>query len=152
MASKNKNHQYSIGKDNLYLFYRFIVLPWELEWAGRKFLMNRGDLKKFCIKNKISIKSYESIDKLNKALSSEYLLEEKNNSGMFWFVRVDTKPKDTLRHLRNCFAHGNYRKRQKNKIPCVEIKNIHKNKVRAQGFIPLDLLKELVRSAKSCKT
>ena len=147
----DKTLQYSIGKDNLYFFYRFIVLPWELEWIDCKFLMNEGDLKKFCEKNGINIKSYESTEKLNEALSSTYPLEEKNNKGMLWFVRQDTKPKDTLRHLRNCFAHGNYRKRQKNRTPCVVIKNIDKNKVKAQGFIALDQLKGLVRSAESCK-
>ena len=144
-------HQYSIGKDNLYFFYRFIVLPWELEWVDCKFLMNAGDLKKFCAENRIDVKSYESTAKLDQALSSEYPSEEKSNKGMLWFVRQDSKPKDTLRHLRNCFAHASYRKGQKNKTPCVVIKNIDKNKIKAQGFIPLYLLKGLVRSAESCK-
>ncbi len=147
----NKNLQYSIGKNNLYFFYRFIVLRWELEWENCKFLVNAGDLKKFCVENEINIKSYESTDKLNEALLSEYPSEEKSNKGMFWFVRKDTKPKDTLRHLRNCFAHGNFTKRQKNRVPCIVIKNIDKRKIKAQGFIPLSLLKGLVRSAEGCK-
>jgi hypothetical protein len=147
----NKIFQYSIGKDNLYFFYRFIVLPWELEWINCRFLVNAGDLKKFCMENEINIKSYESTDKLNEALLSEYQLEEKSSKGMLWFVRQDTKPKDTLRHLRNCFAHANYKKRRKNRVPCVVIKNIDRGKIKAQGFIPLNLLKDLVRSAEGCK-
>ena len=148
--AKNK-YQYSIGKENLYFFYRFVILPWECEWIDCKFLMNKGSLKKFCTENKVDIKSYESINKLNEALSTKYELEEKNYRGMFWFVRKETKPKDTLRHLRNCFAHGNYKKRQKNKINCISIQNWNNGKIKAQGFIPLELLKSLVSSAESCK-
>ena len=113
--------------------------------------MSEGRLKAFCETNDINIKSFESTDKLNDELSKEYKSQEKKNKGMLWFVRKDTKPKDTLRHLRNCFAHGNFSKRQKNREPCVVIKNIDKNKIKAQGFIPLTMLKDLVRAVESCK-
>jgi hypothetical protein len=145
-----KIHQYSVGKDNLYYFYRFVILPWELEWQDQKFLMTEGGLGKYCQDQKIDIKSFESADKLSTALAMEYEVVEKNMVGILWFVRQDTKPKDTLRHLRNCFAHGNYNKRQKNRVPCVVIENIDKNRVKAKGFIPIEKLDGLVRAARSC--
>lgn len=143
--------QYSIGKENLYFFYRFIVLRWELEWADCKFLSSQGDLRRFTKENDINIKAFESTEKLNEALLSMYPSEEKNRKGILWFVRRDTKPKDILRHLRNCFAHGKYRKRQKNRMPCVVIESIHRSRIKAKGFVPLDMLNGLVRSAESCK-
>jgi len=145
-----KIHQYSVGKNNLYIFYRFVVLPWELEWANHKFLMSEGNLRKYCKDNNINVKSFESVDKLNAAIVSEYDAEETRAAGILWFVRQETKPKDMLRHLRNCFAHGNYRKRQKNRVPCVVIENVDKEKVKAKGFIPLDMLYGLVRAASDC--
>jgi hypothetical protein len=145
-----KIHQYSVGKENLYFFYRSVILPWELEWANRKFLVSEGNLRKYCQEHDINIKSFESADKLGEAIATEYEAEETRVTGILWFVRQDTKPKDTLRHLRNCFAHGNYKKRQKNRAPCIVIENIDKEKVKAKGFMPLDMLNGLVRAASSC--
>ena len=145
-----KIHQYNIGKDNLYYFYRFVVLPWELEWVNRKYLMKAGRLNKYCQEHSINLKSFSSTDKLNEAISTEYDVEKIKFTGLFWLVRHDTKPKDTLRHLRNCFAHGNYQKRQMNRIPCIVIENIDKGAVKAKGFIPIDRLKEFVHAVCSC--
>ena len=145
-----KAHQYSIGKQNLYFFYRFVILRWELEWFDQKFLMSEGALKKYCQEHNISIKSFESADKLGAAISSDYEAEESEVKGILWFVRQDTKPKDTLRHLRNCFAHGNYKKRQKNRVQCVVMENIDKGRVKAKGFLPIEKLNELVCAASSC--
>ena len=147
----NSIHQYSIGKDNLYFFYRFIILRWELEWVNYKFISNRGDLTSFCEANKINIKSFESADKLNKAITSDYKSQEAISNGMLWFVKQETKPKDALRHLRNCVAHGSYRKRQKKRTPCIAINNIDKNILKAQGFIPVSLLNNLIHAIVSCK-
>lgn len=145
-----KIYQYSVGKENLYFFYRFIILPWELEWVNQKFLMSEGNLRKYCKEHNINIKSFESTDKLGKAIASEYEVEETECIGVFWFVRQDTKPKDTLRHLRNCFSHGNYKKRQKNRVPCIVIENIDKGRVKAKGFLPIEKLSGIVRAASSC--
>ncbi|WP_282679956.1 hypothetical protein [Shewanella xiamenensis] len=65
-------------------------------------------------------------------------------------MRKDTKPKDTLRHLRNSFAHGNFKKRQKNKKQCIVIENIDSGQLKAKGFLPLDKLKGLVSAASGC--
>jgi hypothetical protein len=146
-----KIYQYSVGKENLYFFYRFVILPWELEWANQKFLMSECNLGKYCQEKNISIKSFESTDKLGNAIASEYKAEETKYTGVFWFVRQDTKPKDTLRHLRNCFSHGNYKKRQKNRVPCIVIENLDKGRVKAKGFLPIEKLKGLVRAASSCR-
>lgn len=78
------------------------------------------------------------------------MLEAVQVTGILWFVRQDTKPKDTLRHPRNCFAHGNFVKRQKNRVSCVVIENIDKGRIKAKGFVPLDMLNGLVRAASSC--
>jgi len=147
----NRILQYSIGKENLYYLYRFIVLPWELDWSSCKFLISEGNLKEYCDNHRIIIKSFDSTDKLSKAIASNYQTEEANCKGMLWFVRQDTKPKDTLRHLRNCAAHGNYRKRQINGVSCFAINNLDRNITKARGFIPLELLKGLVCAAESCK-
>jgi len=109
----SKIHQYNIGKDNLYCFYRFIVLPWELEWSDKKFLVSQGTLQNYCTDHRINIKSFSSVDKLIQAIESKYEIEQKNVNGILWFVRQESKAKDTLRHLRNCFAHGNYKKDRK---------------------------------------
>lgn len=143
-------HQYAVGKEQLYFFYRFVVLPWELEWSNQKFLMAEGNLGKYCQEHGISLKSFGSADKLSKAISAEYKTLEKTATGIFWFVRNDTKPKDTLRHLRNCFAHGNFKKRQKNRIACIAIENIDKGKTKAVGYLPIGSLEDLVRAVLSC--
>ena len=145
-----KINQYSVGKEHLYNFYRFIILPWELEWVNQAFHISEGNLRDFCRKNNINIKSFESSRKLSEAISSEYDSQEKQLTGILWFVRKETKPKDTLRHLRNCFAHGNFKKRQRNKAPCVVIENIDSGHVKAKGLLPLEKLSELVSSASSC--
>lgn len=147
---KKKIHQYSIGKENLHYFYRFIILPWELKWLNQRFLMSEGDFRKYSREHNINIKSFESTDKLNNAIISEYEAKAKETTGIFWFVRRDTKPKDTLRHLRNCFSHGNFKKRNKNRTPCIVIENIDKGRIKAKGFIPINEIKLLVRAASSC--
>ncbi|UBX50469.1 hypothetical protein LDO51_06700 [Providencia alcalifaciens] len=146
-----KIQQYSIKKDYLYFFYRFIILRWELEWSSQKLVMSKSCLNKYCQNQKISIKSFESSEKLKVAIAESYKNEEKAYSGILWFVRMDTKPKDTLRHLRNTFAHGNYKKQQKSGSQCIAIENIDRKKIKAKGFIPLDKLKGLVNAASSCK-
>ena len=145
-----KIHQYNIGKSNLYYFYRFVVLPWELEWVDREYNMKSGRLNKYCKKHSINLKSFSSTDKLNEAISTEYDIEKTKFSGLFWFVRIETKPKDTLRHLRNCFAHGSYQKRQKDRTQCIVIENINKGLVKAKGFIPINKLKGFVHAICSC--
>lgn len=144
-------HQYTIGKDHLYYFYRFVVLPWELEWSDQKFLLEAGALRDYCRDHGISIKSFDSTNKLNEAISSQYEEVRHTAAGMFWFVRHDTKPKDTLRHLRNCFAHGNYEKRQKNRVICISIENIDKGKRKAMGYLPVGGLRDIVNAALSCR-
>lgn len=146
-----KAHQYKIGKDNLYYFYRFIILRWELEWSDQKFLIAEGDLQDFCYEHKISVKQYPSTAKLNEAISKEFEVASKKYVGLIWFVAKDTKPKDALRHLRNTFAHGNFRKRQKNGVDCIVFENIDKKQVKAKGFIPLKLLKPLIEAIQTCK-
>ena len=123
-------HQYTAGKENLYFFYRFVILRWELEWASKKFSMAEGSLRKYCKEQGINIKSFESADKLDQAIACEYVAAEAKVTGIFWFVRRDTKPKDTLMYLRHCFAHGNYKKRQKNRVQGIVITNIDKGRVR----------------------
>jgi hypothetical protein len=145
-----KLKQFSVGKERLYFFYRFIILPWELEWANKKFLLAEGELSKFCQEHNINIKSFDSSAKLGEALSTVYENEANKSAGVIWFVRKDTKPKDTLRQLRNCFAHGNYTKRQKNKTQCLVIENIDNGTVKAKGVLPLETLRGLVRAASSC--
>lgn len=145
-------NNYSAGKDNLYYFYRFIILPWEFEWVNSKFHMGEGNLGKYCQEHNISIKSFDSADKLGRAISTDYEAEKNKAAGILWFVRSDTKPKDTLRHLRNCFAHGNFKKNQKNRVQCISIENRDNGKVKAQGFVPIDKLHGLVDAATSCKT
>ncbi|OWF73577.1 hypothetical protein B4903_21805 [Yersinia frederiksenii] len=149
MTTKIK--QYLVGKDNLYFFYRSIILPWELEWTSQKFLVAQSDLNEYCQKQKISIKSFPSIDQLRKSIAEDYEREAKIHSGILWFLKGETKPKDTLRHLRNCFAHGNYTKSQKNGKKCILIENIDNNRIKAKGFLPVDKLRGLVCAASSCK-
>lgn len=143
-------NQYSIGKEHIYFFYRFVILTWELEWVNKKFLLAEGELRKFCQENNINIKSFDSAAKLAEGISTNYKSEANVSVGILWFVKKDTKPKDTLRHLRNCFAHGNFTKRQKNKAPCLMIENIDNGTLKAQGFLPLGVLNGLVRAANSC--
>jgi len=142
--------QYNAGKDYLYYYYRFVILPWELEWSQEKFIKKKGSLDSYCKNKNISIKSFASAEKLKYALTHEYQNIENSFNGVLWFVRSDTVPKDILRHLRNCFAHGNFQMRQKNKIKCIFIKNINSNTIKAQGFIPVDEIRGLVESAKTC--
>lgn len=142
--------QYAIGKDYLYYFYRFVVLRWELEWKNSRFLISEGTLKEYCENNKISIKSFPTADELRIAIDTLYEEQTTDNNGAIWFVRVDTKPKDLLRHLRNCFAHGNYMWRQKHKAQCVTINCIDKNRIKAKGFVPLEIFKPLINAALSC--
>ena len=142
--------QYKSGKENLYFFYRFVVLPWELEWCDNKFLMKIGDLDDFCSQNSFSIKSFESTAKLKLALDTKFISETKKYSGAFWFVRKDTKPKDLLRHLRNSFSHGNFTIGQRNRQKCINLQNMDGNHIKAKGFIPLELLKSLVDSSSKC--
>ena len=59
-----KTNQFTVGKDNLYFFYRFVILPWEFEWVNQKLLMSEGNLRKYCKEHNIAIKSFESADKL----------------------------------------------------------------------------------------
>lgn len=143
-------NQYSIGKEHIYFFYRFVILPWELEWVNKKFLLAEGELRKFCQGNNINIKSFDSAAKLAEGVSTNYKSEANESAGVFWFVKKDTKPKDTLRQLRNCFAHGNYTKRQKNNTPCLMIENIDNGVLKAKGFLPIGVLSGLVRAANSC--
>ncbi len=145
--SANSN-QYTVGKDQLYFFFRFVILPWELEWANQKFLLREGDFAKFCQEKNIDVKSFSSAAKLSEALAAAYESDAKRFSGLFWFVRIDTKPKDTLRQLRNCFAHGSYIKRQKNRVQCLVIENIDKGSIKAKGFLPLGSLKGFVGAAR----
>jgi hypothetical protein len=146
-----KAPQYKAGKDNLYYFYRFIVLRWELEWSGQKFLIAKGDLQDFCYEQKISIKQYPSTAKLNEAISKDFEAASNKYDGLIWFNTKDTKPKDALRHLRNTFAHGNFCKRQKNGVDCIVFENIDKKQIKAKGFIPLKLLKPFVEALVSCR-
>ena len=150
MAS-NKNSQYTIGKEYLYYIYRFIILPWELEWKNEKFLISEGKLREFCNSNNINLKSFESSQKLENELMKEYEAQEKCSNGIIWIVRRETKPKDILRQLRNCFAHGHFVKRQKNNEPCIVIENMHKGRITAKGYVPLSKLKALMGSLLSCK-
>jgi len=143
--------QYKAGKENLYYFYRFIVLRWELEWSNEKFLLSVGELKDFCYENKISIKQYDSTAKLNKALNEEFKTASEKYKCVIWFNKKETKPKDVLRHLRNTFAHGNFRKRQKNRVDCIVFENIDNKQIKAKGFIPLNLIKPLINALQSCK-
>lgn len=147
----NKVVQYNAGKENLYYFYRFIVLKWELEWSNQKFLISTGSFKEFCNKNKINVKQYDSTVKLNIALNNEFKTESKKYSALVWFNKNETKPKDALRHLRNTFAHGNFCKRQKNGVDCIVFENIDKKQIKAKGYIPLKLLKPFVEALVSCK-
>lgn len=142
--------QYSVGKDHLYYFYRSVILPWELDWAKKKFLLAEGELNTFCQAHNLNIKSFDSAKKLRYAVSNTYEEDAKVSAGIVWFVRKDTKPKDLLRQLRNCFAHGNFTKRQKNKTQCIVFENIDKGTLKAQGILPLDVLSDLVRAASSC--
>jgi hypothetical protein len=147
----NQAVQYKTGKEHLYYFYRFILLRWELEWASQSFLISEGDLKDFCYRNKISIKQYPSTAKLNEAITKEFKAASNKYDGVIWFNKKDPKPKDALRHLRNTFAHGNFRKRQKNGVDCIVFENIDKKQVKAKGFIPLKLLKPFVEALLSCR-
>lgn len=143
--------QYKSGKENLYFFYRFIVLRWELEWTDQKFLLSVGELQEFCYVHKISLKSFDSTAKLNKALKEEFKSASDKYEGVIWFNKKDTKPKDVLRHLRNTFAHGNFSKRQKNRINCIVFENIDKKQIKAKGFIPIELIKPLIAALETCR-
>lgn len=149
MASKVP--QYKTGKEYLYYFYRFIVLRWELEWSSQQFLIAEGDLQDFCYEHRISIKQFSTTAKLNDAINNEFKTASGKYKGIIWFNKNDTKPKDALRHLRNTFAHGNFRKRQKNGVDCIVFENIDKKQIKAKGYIPLKLLKPFVEALVSCK-
>ena len=126
------------------------MLPWELEQKNLTYAISEGNLKLFCKKENIDIKSFPSASELKIALR-KFDNEAKNRNGLIWFVRRDQKPKDLLRHLRNAFAHGHFQRRQKNKRNCVCLECIDNSSVKAKGFIPLENLKGLVNSANSCK-
>jgi hypothetical protein len=143
--------QYKVGKENLYYFYRFIILRWELEWSGQKFLIAEGDLQDFCYVNKLNIKQYPTTAKLNEAINKEFGPASDKYDGLIWFIGNDTKPKNALRHLRNTFAHGNFRKRQKNGVDCIVFENLDKKLIKAKGYIPLKLLKPFVEALVSCR-
>ena len=144
-------YQYKVGKDWIYFFYRQVVLPWELSWKTSKFLASHGEFRSFCLKEKLSIKSYPTIKELNQAMPA-FEGESKNWNGMLWFVRREQKPKDVLHHLRNAFAHGQFRKRQKNRRDCIFIECTFKNSLRAKGYIPLQAIKGLVHASSSTMT
>lgn len=144
-----KANQYTVGKEWLHFFYRFVILPWELEWESQQYRLEDSNLNKFCQDNNISIKSFASTAQLREAISKNYESDANRFVGLFWFVRRETKPKDALRHLRNCLAHGHYKKRQKNKVPCLVIENIDKASIKAKGFLPLRSLDGFVRAASS---
>jgi len=147
----SKVPQYKTGKEYLYYFYRFIVLRWELEWSSQQFLIAEGDLQDFCYEHRISIKQFSTTAKLNDAINNEFKTASGKYKGIIWFNKNDTKPKDALRHLRNTFAHGNFRKRQKNGVDCIVFENIDKKQIKAKGYIPLKLLKPFVEALVSCK-
>jgi len=143
-------YQYKIGKNILYVFYRFVVLRWEIEWHHQKFLVENGDLRQFESKYQFNIKSFNSTKELNDNLHA-FEAESKKYSGILWFVRQETKPKDILRHLRNAFAHGNFRRRQKNRSVCIVIECIHNKQIKAKGILPLEHIQGLVKAASSCR-
>jgi hypothetical protein len=146
-----KAPQYKAGKDNLYYFYRFIVLRWELEWSSQKFLIAEGTLQDFCYEHRINIKQYSTTLILNEAIKNNFENASDKYDGIIWFNKKDPKPKDALRHLRNTFAHGNFRKRQKNGVDCIVFENIDKKQIKAKGYIPLKLLKPFVEALVSCR-
>jgi hypothetical protein len=141
---------FSVKKDDLYYFYKNIVLEWETEWKAKRFLYSEGSLGSWAHQKSMNLKVFDSTDKLNLALNTEFSSEAKKFRGIFWMVKKDTKPKDTLRHLRNAFSHAHFSKCQKNKIECLAIQCIDKNKIKAQGYIPIDDLKGLITAILTC--
>ena len=149
MLSSKPNH-YRVGKDWLYFMYRQVILPWELEWSTARFHIDQGSLREFCDAEAFSVKAFPSAAELKHAMS-EIEQESRAKRGLLWFVRRDQKPKDTLRHLRNAFAHGLFTARQKNRQNCVDIVAINQGTLKARGFIPLGSLRGFVDAARSCK-
>ena len=72
-----RNSQMSAGKENLYYFYRFVVLKWELEWFDKKLYVNEVSLKTLFKKESLNIKSFDSTLKLNTALEISFTEESK---------------------------------------------------------------------------
>ena len=140
-------HQYKIGQEELYSLYRFIILPWEIEWQPLKFKTNEGELKKFEKDQNIALKCFNNISDLESE-AAKYLKSYKKFNGVLLFNRTDNKPKAILRHLRNISAHGHFKKGVVNKINCLKIKHYSEKdkRLRAIGHIPFNQLKPLIKA------
>lgn len=147
----NRPIQYNVPKDNLYYLYRFIVLPWEVEWKNLKFSTNEGDLKAYEKDNNILLKCFENINALE-VESNKCTNEYKKYAGVMLFNRTDNKPKAVLRHLRNLSAHGNFRFRMVNKRPCLGFEHYGDDKrLRVIGYIPFDEFNPMIKAIMTTK-
>ena len=143
-----RNVQYKVSKEHLYYLYRYLVLPWELEWKTSDFNTNLGKLKKYEKSRGILLKSVRNISGLEiEAESYKNRTKYQESSGVMLFLRGSSnKPKEVLRQLRNISAHGNFRLRQVNKVKCLGFEH-HSDtdkKLRVTGHLPFDELKPLI--------
>lgn len=141
------NRQYKIAQNKLYYLYRFIILPWEIEWRSQNFNTNIGSLKQFEKDSGILLKCCRTVSDLEAEIK-EYAQKYKKIKGALLFNRTDNKPKSILRHLRNVSAHGHFKTGTINKNKCLKIEHYSETdqRLRAYGHIPFDHLKPLIRA------
>ena len=143
----SKIHQYRVGQEKLYFLYRFIILPWELEWQSQQFSTNIGNLKKYEKDSGLVLKCFENISKLE-VEAKNYPKSYKKTKGILLFNKTENKPKCLLRHLRNLSAHGHFKMVTINKTKCIRFKHHSKkdDKLRVIGHLPFDELKPLIKA------
>ncbi|MES9902185.1 MAG: hypothetical protein ABW168_05815 [Sedimenticola sp.] len=134
--------------DDLFYFYKDIILPWEMEWKDANFVANGEKILNKYIKIERKGTSTE--------VGTNYVdhcngLDEKCDIIVFLKTR-ETEPfsKTILRRLRNCFAHGHFSKKNINGKECIKIENkcnSEEGKYLIVGHTSIEILKELVKAA-----
>ncbi len=157
------------SNDDLLYFYKYIILPWEMEWEKINLVADKKEvLTKYneCIENNID-ETRENKETIIKYLNS------KSNTGKGAvkeeYDDVDCKKYDTiilfnkttadkkilpfskalLKRLRNCFVHGHFSKKIINGRKCIMLEDAYlckENERNMIGFISIEHLKALVKA------
>lgn len=131
--------------------YRFVILPWELEWKNDNFNTSKGNLKSYEKNKNILLKCFDNISDLE-AEAKNYPKEYCSYDGVMLFNKSGNKPKEILRHLRNICAHGNFRVRSVNKRPCLGFSHYAEDKrLRVIGHLPFDEVSHLINAVMTTK-
>jgi len=148
----NRCVQYRVPKEELYFLYRFIILPWEMDWKQGKFITSIGNLKEYEKSRNILLKCFESISDLE-VEADNYPKKFYDYAGVMLFNRTGNKPKAILRHLGHLCAHGHFRSKTVGKRQCLGFKHHSDkdNRLRAIGHLPFDELKPLIRAVITTK-